>query len=291
MQNFMKTFLAMLCVAGSTTFQAQDVVCAGEPIQVETQQDNWGALFLDYSVDGETWNEAGALDNGPYLAELGNNGFYRVRIFDADCGESYFSNVLELEIVDCNTVYNHVTGRVWMDRNLGAAQVATSPTDVASYGDLYQWGRGADGHHVPTSLTSLTLSESAQPNHGDFILNEETPYNWLTSMNNNLWQGVDGINNPCPSGFRLPTEAEWDEERLSWSSNDSEGAFSSPLKLPLAGLREFENGVLVFGGVRARYWSSTAFEFSTRMLDFDANGCLIQFSTRAVGLSARCIKD
>jgi hypothetical protein len=37
-----------------------------------------------------------------------------------------------------------------MDRNLGASQVATSSTDPASYGDLYQWGRPADGHQIRT---------------------------------------------------------------------------------------------------------------------------------------------
>jgi hypothetical protein len=38
------------------------------------------------------------------------------------------------------------TGRVWLDRNLGATQVATSFDDSAAYGDLYQWGRAKDGH-------------------------------------------------------------------------------------------------------------------------------------------------
>jgi len=33
-----------------------------------------------------------------------------------------------------------------MDRNLGASQVAKSPTDPLSFGDLFQWGRGTDGH-------------------------------------------------------------------------------------------------------------------------------------------------
>ena len=42
-------------------------------------------------------------------------------------------------------VTNSTTGAIWMDRNLGASQVATSSTDAASYGDLYQWGRAADG--------------------------------------------------------------------------------------------------------------------------------------------------
>ena len=39
-----------------------------------------------------------------------------------------------------NMVENPLTGRTWIDRNLGASQVATSPTDTAAYGDLYQWG-------------------------------------------------------------------------------------------------------------------------------------------------------
>ncbi|MCX8486231.1 MAG: hypothetical protein ORN53_03470, partial [Crocinitomicaceae bacterium] len=43
------------------------------------------------------------------------------------------------------TVISPYTAKVWMDRNLGASQVATSSNDAASYGDLYQWGRATDG--------------------------------------------------------------------------------------------------------------------------------------------------
>src|SRR5690554_918324 len=43
----------------------------------------------------------------------------------------------ETEIVD---ITSPGTGEIWMDRNLGASQVATSSTDEAAYGDLYQWG-------------------------------------------------------------------------------------------------------------------------------------------------------
>ncbi|MCB4784323.1 MAG: hypothetical protein LGB69_07050, partial [Sulfurovum sp.] len=48
-----------------------------------------------------------------------------------------------------DVVYRRVTtktGRIWLDRNLGASQVAASPFDEASYGDYFQWGRPADGH-------------------------------------------------------------------------------------------------------------------------------------------------
>jgi hypothetical protein len=68
------------------------------------------------------------------------------------------------------SVTNVATGRIWMDRNLGAMQVATSSTDADSYGDLYQWGRGADGHQIRTSDTTNTLSSTDQPADGKFIL-------------------------------------------------------------------------------------------------------------------------
>ena len=123
-------------------------------------------------------------------------------------------------------VTNPTTGKIWMDRNLGASQVATSSSDAASYGDLYQWGRRADGHQCRTSATTAALSSIDQPAHGNFILAPSTPYDWRSPQNTNLWQGVNGINNPCPSGYRIPTEPELEAERLSWSVNTSVGAFA-----------------------------------------------------------------
>jgi hypothetical protein len=57
------------------------------------------------------------------------------------------------------TVTNITTGRVWLDRNLGVSQVATSSTDEASYGGLFQWGRLQDGHENRTSNTTVRLEE------------------------------------------------------------------------------------------------------------------------------------
>jgi hypothetical protein len=34
-----------------------------------------------------------------------------------------------------------VTGRKWLDRNLGATRVATAFNDRQAYGHLFQWGR------------------------------------------------------------------------------------------------------------------------------------------------------
>ena len=117
-------------------------------------------------------------------------------------------------------------------------------TDADAYGDLYQWGRAADGHESRTSDIydgdangkPSTYDENGAWD-GKFITADIDPSDWLDPQNNNLWQGTSGINNPCPSGYRLPTEAEWEAERQSWSSNNAAGAYASPLKLPVAGYR------------------------------------------------------
>jgi hypothetical protein len=150
-----------------------------------------------------------------------------------------------------NDVHNPQTGKVWMDRNLGASQVATSSSDVNSYGDLYQWGRGKDGHQLRNSSTTSTLSTTDTPITGNFILNFS---DWRNPSNNSLWQGVNGTNNPCPTGYRIPTESEWLAELDTWSSRDPVGAFSSLLKLPLAGLRYGDTGNLTLAGTRGTYW-------------------------------------
>ena len=44
-------------------------------------------------------------------------------------------------------------------------------------------------------------------------IGDNSPIDWRTPQNNNLWQGVSGTNNPCPAGFRLPTETELETEK------------------------------------------------------------------------------
>ena len=189
-------------------------------------------------------------------------------------------------------VTNPTTGKTWMDRNLGATQVATSSTDVASYGDLYQWGRRADGHQCRTSATTAILSSIDQPAHGNFITVNSGTYDWRSPQNTNLWQGVNGVNNPCPSGYRIPTETEINSERLSWGQQNSSGAFSSPLKLPVAGYLDLSDGSLDAVGTYGRYWSSTTDSgTNSRHLYFYSSNTSMNANRRADGFSVRCIKE
>jgi uncharacterized protein (TIGR02145 family) len=187
-------------------------------------------------------------------------------------------------------VTNPKTGKIWMDRNLGASQAATSITDANAYGDLYQWGRRSDGHQCRSSLITNTTSSIDQPANGNFIAGGGI-FNWRVPQNNNLWQGISGINNPCPSSYRLPTAAELNEERASWSSQNSAGAFASPLKFTLAGLRgDTSSSSLFVVGEAGQYWTSVFNNGDPSSLGI-GSGVVVGGNYPMRGLSVRCIKE
>jgi uncharacterized protein (TIGR02145 family) len=197
------------------------------------------------------------------------------------------------------TVFNSYTGECWMDRNLGASQVATKFDDAASYGDLFQWGRLDDGHQDRNSKTTFSLSHFDNPGHSKFIrtrwkfndFKNEEPYDWRSPQNNNLWQGVLGINNPCSSGWRLPTSTELDDERKSWITNDEVGAYDSVCKWTVGGTRHLYNSKKYDVGEQGYYWSSTGGNKFCEGLSFSSYHAIIRGTNRSTGYSVRCIKD
>lgn len=203
------------------------------------------------------------------------------------------------------TVMNPVTGRTWMDRNLDAQKIAESIDDTASFGGLFQWGRFADGHQCRNSETIITSNSSsngtlvttAVPNAGNiwdgkFIRSFKSTGNWFAPADDNLWQGVSGVNNPCPSGgFRVPTKAEWSAERATWSEDNRDGAFGSPLKLPPGGSRNNQGDFFDSVGSNAYYWASTIEGDESQSIRALSSFVSEQTGVRALGFSIRCIKD
>jgi uncharacterized protein (TIGR02145 family) len=261
---------------------------------------NAGSL-INVVTDGYYWSSTVSGTSSLYLGFSSSganvNAFGRAYGFTVRCVKdlatqypagSTFCAAGPTAIVD---VTNPTTGKIWMNRNLGASQVASSSTDQNAYGDLYQWGRKTDGHQCRTSPTTATLSSVDQPAHGNFILAPNAPYDWRSPQNVTLWQGVNGVNNPCPSGYRIPTETELDNERLSWSSNNSVGAYASPLKWTLAGHRNYSNGSLLGVGTYGYYWSSPVNGTYSRALYFDSGSAYMYDSYRANGLPVRCVKN
>jgi uncharacterized protein (TIGR02145 family) len=284
--------------------------CTGDTVYLVLNSFN-GSVQWQQSNDSITWFNIAGATNPLHSIIFSGDKYYRAMINNLNCYPIYSTlqkadysaqGCYALGSVFCSgpaeiiEVTNPITGKTWMDRNLGASQVATSMTDSSAFGDLYQWGRKSDGHQCRDSPTTTTLSITDQPVDGNFIFSPNTPNDWRNPQNINLWQGVNGVNNPCPLGYRLPTEAEWNAEDASFISQNATGAFSSPLKLPAAGFRSAYNGL--FGGIgsSACYWSSTLptpnmDTSGSRSLFCNVNGVVMQVVRRASGLSVRCIKN
>ncbi len=208
------------------------------------------------------------------------------------CGICVGGNTGVSTLVTCVSA----AGQIWMDRNLGASRVATSITDSEAYGDLYQWGRGSDGHEKRMNTTTTpVLSSTDSPGHSSFIKVGDYPYDWRIPQSANLWQGTSGINNPCPTGFRLPTRQEMTAVSTNWYLPSY--AFASPLKLVLAGDRYRSDGVIYHEGTRGYYATSTVvpsdlyYGDQSYKLYLEGDNVGISLSTHAMGYSVRCIKD
>ncbi len=217
------------------------------------------------------------------------------------------------------------TGRKWLDRNLGAFNSPSAFDNYTNYGDLFQWGRDDDGHQVvsrtsadPSSTTWVgsaatakfpnppQLSTADNPGHGLFIINSSdmVPQDWRNPHSDNLWQGVNGINNPCPDGWRLPTKQEFEAEGLIGDNKTLDDEAFVRLKFTLTGSRdgyseswtpnEAWNGLPVKG----YYWTSTIGtgaeinrSFQVRMEGVDGEKTVTEASNRIVASACRCIKD
>jgi hypothetical protein len=160
------------------------------------------------------------------------------------------------------TVTSPYTGRIWLDRNLGASEICTKSrrsfstngnyniSQQSCYGDYYQWGREDDGHQESNSTITTNLATTITSVGNSFIKNFSSPYDWLDVNNNTVddngslrsakWSKTDGTS-ICPVGFRVPTEAELTAETTGLNGADDvtnrDGAFNNFLKLPSAGIR------------------------------------------------------
>ena len=271
-----------------------------------------------FSITGGNTNTAFAIDNTGQITvattaqldfETTTSYTLAVQITKADTTSQSanitvnVTNVFESTTITFNsltyiTVQSPDTDRVWLDRNLGATQLATSSTDAASYGDLYQWGRNDDGHESRTSITTATLASNITPGTNTFVTNSASPYDWTSADSSGAsrtaaWADSEA-NDICPTGFSVPTEAELTADTISATTTDiinSATAFSSFLKVPVAGLRNRTSGALTYVGANAYLWSRSADGSNGRDLYVSSGGAYFSSNSRAFGFSVRCIGD
>lgn len=229
-----------------------------------------------------------------------------------------FGGIPDRKFADVNYKYIYIPvtaadGNTWLNNNLGAnyaninhpqfspLQQATAFNDVNAYGSLYQWGRYSDGHEQVnyTSATSGTMvngttttqSSSDTPGHNLVILTSANPDDWRSPKNDNLWQGESGVNNPCPLGYRLPTDTELINLTTAEGITNNVSAASSSLAFSSGGLKLMSNGVIVSTGSFGFYPSSTTFGDFIKFMSIGNTLSTGGTYFRSAGMSVRCIKD
>lgn len=268
-----------------------EVAIAGATEDIYTIQDEDVSKYLRFGVT-------------PMAATGATEGEEVRSSFTAGIGEeTEVTFIYRDEEVTYGIIISSVTGRKWLDRNLGASSVPSSYDDWANYGDLFQWGRSADGHQYVTrsgvnndgfSSDNGTIGpdpvaqESTDtPPHSQFIIvNPGT--DWRNPSNDNLWQGVKGINNPCPKGWRLATAEEWASENLT----DMSTAYTR-LNISYTGTRTGSTGDYAQATLGASYWTSTPqADGKAAKAVILASRVIVPFSSaRSSGNVCRCIKD
>ncbi|AFR36067.1 FISUMP domain-containing protein [Riemerella anatipestifer] len=189
--------------------------------------------------------------------------------------------------------------------------------DWRAYGSLFQWQRKPDGHE----LITWTNATSGTPKYSGFGsvssswtnagTNKFIPYNnnsvgsWVNSSTNqsgphNLWQ-VNGSNNPCPSGYHVPTHAEQKAlhnailgYNAGTSSIGSNKMWNEQvLRLPASGNREASNTVFSNRSSSGFLWSSEQYDSNYTWSLWFNNGRSYagNHNNRASGISVRCLKD
>jgi uncharacterized protein (TIGR02145 family) len=205
-------------------------------------------------------------------------------------------------------------GNIWLNNNLGAhysninhpsfnlAQQATSATDHLAYGSLFQWGRRPDGHELitwtnGTTGTAVNGTTTTRPNadtaaNALFITINSGNFDWRgTTQNDVLWATEASTNNPCPVGFKVPTNAELTTLVTSSSIANSATAASSAMKFTVPGSRNDSSGSLSDVGSYGDYWSSSVSGATASSRTFSAGGTDTDDYGRANGLTVRCLKD
>lgn len=202
------------------------------------------------------------------------------------------------------TTVRAADGNIWIQQNLGSNAVATSQTDEAAFGDLFQFGRWDDGHQLRTSETN-TPPNPNNPNGlngGNASFFTGSPEWWSNPAITDTWNAntpaeasaTNGCD-PCKAlgeQWTIPTQTEWQQIIAAENINNIATAYESNLKLTVAGSRLGDDGDFNFTGQRGYYWSKTPSNnadfvkylyYSNFIVNPDAG------SARSQGLSVRCL--
>lgn len=200
-----------------------------------------------------------------------------------------------------------INGQIWMRHNLGA-NINLNPDAMSSlgsalHGNYYQFGR-----------KEVVADGAASQYNGNWIFPNNASRNAWNSGTEMIPQKTN--NDPCPSGYRVPSESEFNSlinaTVASNSGNYVSGSYTVAkiltskrnrnIKLTLANQGwipgwNLANRYINERGINGHLWSSTSYDQLpiTRFFKFDQNNARINMSeptyneARSTGHNVRCI--
>jgi len=287
-----------------------------------------GAITFDggsaVSARGVCWNTAQnptVADNktsegiGPssflsVVYELNHNTTYYVRAYATNSMGTAYGNQIIIK-----TLLNpwHPLSPLKINE-LTWAPVNAGYDENHKYGLLFQWGRkygqgynSAETQGLTTIFGSVANSTGNDLNNSNiFYSNSSSPYDWCFPQLA-FWDLT--MYNPCPNGWRVPTNTELEalfnlgstwvpmggNENLPgvWVGTDHQTSRLKSIFFPAVGYRSYySNGSVSLVLTRGSYWSATPYG-STYTYGVIFNSVEVTYSTysRANGFSVRCVRN
>ena len=216
-----------------------------------------------------------------------------------------YKSKLTINLRKCGAYISPTEFKEFMCQNLGATEgIDPFSPEAGNHGAKYQWG------YKPINAN---LSDDRYYTQSDDQSNPASISGWnTTSKPDGSWSDTSKTaNDPCPSGYRVPTVAQWhavinnnpNVERVgSWADDQNYTTalyFRSPsnvrtLMLPAAGNRSNVDGTLLHRGEEGHYWSSsgiTATSNAHHMYFYSSSLNTYDDYFRSFGFSVRCIAE
>lgn len=324
--NAHDTIVFAAATNGTITFDASCPFDTKVSVAYPSSDDAMGDWLKITSVSDATITKAGASITRTCVFSVTKDADLDPTL--VKCGYILIANAGNGSAIDTVTVYQgndipyadtrfaaitmgQVNGKnvIWAPINVGATEIATkitadetTPEDKAANdrqcGYYFQWGRkvpfryGGEPEDVVTGITLTTYAGATSPDYqyaDKYITNDNAWFSDYASFNRN-WPRE---NDPCPTGWRVPTKDELkiifdqtfkiDATTCVWTSS-----MAPKFVLPAAGVRNFKSGMSEDRAKSAAYWSATIEGGKAYRLN---NNPLLDKRDIAPGYPIRCVKE
>jgi uncharacterized protein (TIGR02145 family) len=282
-------------VPGAPTSPIATAIYKQATVSFTAPASNGGTDITGYTVTSSPGGFSATGASSPLVVTgLTNGTAYTFTVVATNAvGNSSASSVSSAVIPNCGAYVSAGVYKVFSCFNLGATDTTVDPNIPIQgiHGNYYQWGR---------NTVVATTSTAAGAISG---------WNTTAAANGAWLDASKTANDPCPTGFRVPTYAQWSgvsntalntiTRTGSWSNSETNFTTAisfgtstvKTLTLPAAGFRSYYDGTLTNRGANGGYWSSTENDSFAWYLGFNSSSANTSNSNRASGFSVRCVSE